>query len=282
MLNTLKTGFLMALMTTLALFIGGQFFGPHGLIIAGAIALVGNLFSYWFSDKVVLKLYRAREVSEQEAPELHAIVSRLAHTAGLPKPKVCVVPSQSPNAFATGRSPRRAVIAVTEGSLRLLNSQEMEGVLAHEMAHIADRDMLISTVVAIMAGAIMLMSTMLRWGMILGGFGGDDDRGGNPFILLAVAIFAPMAALLIQLAVSRSREYEADAQGARIAGSPRGLANALEKLHGASQRVRLDAGPATAHLFIVNPLRAKGMAKLFSSHPPVEERIRRLHKMESK
>ena len=268
----------MVMMTALLLFVGSRF-GPHGLIIAGAFALIGNLGSYWFSDKIVLRIYHAREVSESEAPDLHATVERLAHAAGLPKPKVCIVPSQSPNAFATGRNPSHAVVAVTEGSLRLLSPEELEGVLAHEMAHVANRDMLISTIVAVMAGTIMMIAMIIRWGMLFGGMGGRGNRNGNPLVFLAIAILAPIAAVLIQLAVSRSREYEADAQGAKLAGSPRGLAGALEKLQMASRRVPLDSGPATAHLFIVNPRSGKGLAGLFSSHPPTEERVRRLRSM---
>jgi len=280
MMNTMKTGLLMALMTVLVIAIGSAF-GRGGMFIAGAFALVGNVFSYWFSDKIVLTIYRAREVSPEEAPGLHSIVERLAANAGLPKPKVCIMPSESPNAFATGRNPRHAVVAVTEGAMRLLSPDELEGVLAHELGHVQNRDMLISTIVAVMAGAIMMMATMLRWGLIFGGFGGRNSRDGNPLALLAMALLAPIAAVLIQMAVSRSREYEADAQGARIAGSPEGLANALEKLQYGSRRVRMaSAGPATAHLFIVNPLSGKGLAGLFSSHPPTEERIRRLRSMQ--
>jgi len=280
MMNTMKTGLLMALMTVLVIAIGSAF-GRGGMFIAGAFALVGNVFSYWFSDKIVLTIYRAREVSPEEAPGLHSIVERLAANAGLPKPKVCIMPSESPNAFATGRNPRHAVVAVTEGAMRLLSPDELEGVLAHELGHVQNRDMLISTIVAVMAGAIMMMATMLRWGLIFGGFGGRNSRDGNPLALLAMALLAPIAAVLIQMAVSRSREYEADAQGARIAGSPEGLANALEKLQYASKRVPMaSAGPATAHLFIVNPLSGKGLAGLFSSHPPTEERIRRLRSMQ--
>jgi len=280
MMNTMKTGLLMALMTVLVIAIGSAF-GRGGMFIAGAFALVGNVFSYWFSDKIVLTIYRAREVSPEEAPGLHSIVERLAANAGLPKPKVCIMPSESPNAFATGRNPRHAVVAVTEGAMRLLSPDELEGVLAHELGHVQNRDMLISTIVAVMAGAVMMMATMLRWGLIFGGFGGRNSRDGNPLALLAMALLAPIAAVLIQMAVSRSREYEADAQGARIAGSPEGLANALEKLQYASKRVPMaSAGPATAHLFIVNPLSGKGLAGLFSSHPPTEERIRRLRSMQ--
>jgi len=280
MINTMKTAFLMSLLVALAILIGYALGGMTGLIIGGAIALVGNLFSYWFSDKIVLATYRAQELSEEEAPKLHAMVERLTQRAGLPKPRVYLVPSQTPNAFATGRSPKHAVIAVTEGCVRTLRDQELEGVLAHEISHVADRDMLIATIAATMAGAIMMVASMMRWGMMMGGMGGRNQRGPNPLVLLAIAIFAPIAAMLIQLAISRSREYEADAQGARLAGSADSLADALETLESASRRSRLEAaGPATAHLFIVNPLSAKGLASLFSTHPPIEERVRRLRSM---
>ena len=280
MMNTMKTGLLMVLMTVLVMAVGSAF-GRQGMYIAGAIALVGNVFSYWFSDKIVLTMYRAKEVAPEEAPGLHSIVDQLAANAGLPKPKVCIIPSEAPNAFATGRNPKHAVVAVTEGAMRILSPHELEGVLAHELAHVQDRDMLISTIVAVMAGAVMMMATMLRWGLMFGGFGGRNSRGGNPLALLAMAILAPVAAVLIQLAVSRAREYEADAQGARIAGSSDGLASALEKLAFSSARVRMaGAGPSTAHLFIVNPLSGTGLAGLFSSHPPTEERVRRLRSMQ--
>jgi len=280
MMNTMKTGLLMVLMTVLVMAVGSAF-GRQGMYIAGAIALVGNVFSYWFSDKIVLTMYRAKEVAPEEAPGLHSIVDQLAANAGLPKPKVCIIPSEAPNAFATGRNPKHAVVAVTEGAMRILSPHELEGVLAHELAHVQNRDMLISTIVAVMAGAVMMMATMLRWGLMFGGFGGRNSRGGNPLALLAMAILAPVAAVLIQLAVSRAREYEADAQGARIAGSSDGLASALEKLAHSSARVRMaGAGPSTAHLFIVNPLSGKGLAGLFSSHPPTEERVRRLRSMQ--
>ena len=286
MMNAVKTAFLMALMTVLLIVVGRLIGGMTGLIIAGAFALVMNVFAYWFSDKVVLAMYRAREVSEEEAPRLHKIVERLATQAGLPKPKVCIVPSESPNAFATGRNPRHAVVAVTEGCMRLLNEKELEGVLAHELAHVADRDMLIGTIAAVMAGAIMMLASMAQWAALMGGMGGG--RGGNRqgsgaaglIALLAVAILAPIAAMLIQMAISRSREYQADAQGARFAGTPNGLADALARLQSASERKPMAAaGPATAHLFIVNPLRGKNISSLFSTHPPTDERIRRLHEM---
>jgi len=284
MYNAMKTAFLLALLTGLVLLIG-SFWGYHGLIIAGVFALVMNVFSYWFSDKVVLAMYGAKEVSRQQAPRLHAIVENLVARSGLPMPKVCIVPSQAPNAFATGRNPRHAVVAVTEGCLRLLNERELEGVLAHELAHVGNRDMLIGTVAAVMAGTIMFIATMARWGAMFGGFGGggrgnDRGGGGNLIALLAIAIFAPLAAMLIRLAISRSREYQADVRGARFAGSPDGLADALERLQSASQRVTIDAGPATAHMFIVNPLKGKDLMALFSTHPPIDERVRRLRRMQ--
>ncbi|HUS59260.1 MAG TPA: zinc metalloprotease HtpX [Planctomycetota bacterium] len=280
----MKTAFLLALLTGLVLLIG-SFWGYHGLIIAGVFALVMNVFSYWFSDKVVLAMYGAKEVSRQQAPRLHAIVENLVARSGLPMPKVCIVPSQAPNAFATGRNPRHAVVAVTEGCLRLLNERELEGVLAHELAHVGNRDMLIGTVAAVMAGTIMFIATMARWGAMFGGFGGggrgnNRGGGGNLIALLAIAIFAPLAAMLIRLAISRSREYQADVRGARFAGSPDGLADALERLQSASQRVTIDAGPATAHMFIVNPLKGKDLMALFSTHPPIDERVRRLRRMQ--
>jgi len=284
MYNAMKTAFLLALLTGLVLLIG-SFWGYHGLIIAGVFALVMNVFSYWFSDKVVLAMYGAKEVSRQQAPRLHAIVENLVARSGLPMPKVCIVPSQAPNAFATGRNPRHAVVAVTEGCLRLLNERELEGVLAHELAHVGNRDMLIGTVAAVMAGTIMFIATMARWGAMFGGFGGggrgnNRGGGGNLIALLAIAIFAPLAAMLIRLAISRSREYQADVRGARFAGSPDGLADALERLQSASQRVTIDAGPATAHMFIVNPLKGKDLMALFSTHPPIDERVRRLRRMQ--
>jgi len=279
-MNMMKTAFLMTLMVVLLGAIGYALGGQQVMVIAVAFACVGNLFSYWFSDKIVLAMYRAQEVSESQAPRLHRIVERLAQRAGIPKPKVCVVPSQSPNAFATGRNPRHAVVAVTEGAMRLLNEEELEGVLGHELAHVQGRDILIGTIAAVMAGAIMVMASIARFGMLLGGFGGRGNRrGGNPLAMLAVMIFAPIAAMLIQMAISRSREYRADAKGARFSGNPEGLASALERLQSASRRVPLDAGAASAHLFIVNPLSGRDLMSLFSTHPPIEERIRRLRAM---
>ena len=279
-MNMLKTAFLMTLMVVLLGAIGYALGGQQIMIIAIVFACVGNVFSYWFSDKIVLALYRAQEVSEDEAPRLHRIVERLAQRAGIPKPKVYMVPSQSPNAFATGRNPNHAVVAVTEGCVRLLNEEELEGVIGHELAHVQGRDILIGTIAAVIAGAIMIMASIARWSMFLGGFGGRGGRrGGNPLAMLAVMIFAPIAAMLIQMAISRSREYRADAKGARFTGNPDGLASALERLQTSARRVPLDAGPATAHMFIVNPLSGRNLMSLFSTHPPTEERIRRLRSM---
>ena len=276
-MNMMKTVFLMVLMTLLLVVIGKLIGGTGGMIIALVFAFVLNFFSYWFSDKIVLAMYRAKPVSEAEAPRLHRIVERLADRAGLPKPKVCIIPSESPNAFATGRSPRHAVVAITEGALRMLSDEEVEGVLAHELAHVAGRDMLIGTIAAVMAGAIMLLVHIAPF---FGGMGGrDDNRGQNIVVLLVLLIFAPIAAMLIQLAVSRSREYHADALGAKFAGNADGLASALLRLQSASQRVPMNAGPATAHLFIVSPLSGKNVSGLFRTHPPIEERVRRLREM---
>jgi heat shock protein HtpX len=239
-----------------------------------------NFASYWFSDKIVLKMYGAREVSPHEAPELHQLVQRLAQRAGIPMPRVYIIPSDAPNAFATGRNPQHGAVAVTEGILRMLDTDELAGVLAHELGHIRNRDTLIMTVAATLAGAITMLAHMAQWGAIFGfGRRDDEDSGGSGvFGLLFMAILAPIAATLIQLAISRSREYFADSTGAAVAGSPSGLARALEKLHYASQRLPMEANPATAHLFIVNPLTGGSLANLFSTHPPIEERIRRLRR----
>ncbi len=280
--NSLKTAILLGLLTGLILLIGDYFGGSQGLYVAFFFALLMNIGSYWFSDKIVLSLYRAREVTEAEAPRLYAMVHSLSQRAGLPMPRVYIIPTQTPNAFATGRNPQHAAVAVTEGILNLLSREELEGVLAHELAHIKHRDILISTIAATLAGAIMMLANMARWAAFFGGFGGrdDEDRGGGVFGLLLLAILAPLAAMLIQMAISRSREYLADEGGARIAGSPDGLANALEKLEYAARHgYHLDANPATAHLFIVNPLSSRSLMSLFSTHPPMEERIRRLRSM---
>jgi heat shock protein HtpX len=278
--NRFRTTLLLAALTVLIVWIGRLLGGPQGMAIALVFAVVMNFGSYWFSDKIVLAMYRAQPVDEREAPELYNMVRELAASAGLPMPKVYIIPSETPNAFATGRNPEHAVVAVTEGLLRLLSAHEVRGVLAHELAHIKNRDILIGTIAASLAGAIMFLADMARWAAIFGGFRGNDDEGegaGGLIGTLILAIVAPIAAMLIQMAISRSREYLADETGARIAGSPEGLAGALEKLAVASQRIPMvEAKPATAHMFIVNPLSGKSLVNLFSTHPPIEERIRRL------
>jgi len=278
--NTLKTGIFLVILAAILLFIGGAVGGRGGVIIALILALGMNVISYWFSDKIVLRLYGAREVSEAEAPQLYGMIRRLAQRAQIPMPRVYLIPTATPNAFATGRDPQHAAVAVTEGSLQLLDQRELEGVLAHELAHVKNRDTLTMTVTATIASAIMFLADMARWGAIFGGFSRDeeDSRGGVLGFLVA-AIVAPIAATLVQMAISRSREYAADATGARIAGSPYGLADALEKLAYASERVPANVSPATAHLFIVNPLSGRSFATLFSTHPPIEERVQRLRRM---
>jgi len=271
-------------LTVLFVFLGGALGGRQGMVLAFTLALGMNLFSYWFSDKIVLRMYNAREVTEAEAPMLWSVTHDLALKMNMPMPKVYVIPSDAPNAFATGRNPNHAAVAATEGIMRLLSRDELEGVMAHELGHVRNRDILIGTIAAAIAGAISMLANMAQWAMIFGGFGGrrdGDDRGGGNLIAgLAMIIIAPIAALLIQMAISRSREYEADATGARICGKPMSLASALQKLQAGSQRgAALDANPATAHMFIVNPLRGHGIATLFSTHPPMEERIARLEKM---
>jgi heat shock protein HtpX len=280
-MNTLKVGVLLVALTALFIFVGDAIGGRGGAMIAFALALVMNLISYWFSDKIVLSMYGARPLSPVDAPELYRMVERLAERAGIPVPRLYVVPGEQPNAFATGRDPAHAAVAVTAGLLRLLDTEEVEGVLAHEIAHIKHRDTLTMTVVATIAGAVMLLADMARWAMIFGGARSDDREGGNPLVYLFVMIVAPIAAMLIQLAISRAREYEADATGAKLAGSPDGLISALRKLEQASRMIPMQTSPSTAHLFIVNPLRGMGgtLMSLFMTHPPIEERIRRLQQM---
>jgi heat shock protein HtpX len=281
MTNVLRTTVLLAALTALFLVIGGAIGGNQGLVIAFVFALLMNFASYWFSDKIVLSMYGAREVSLNEAPDLYRLVQRLAQRAGIPMPRVYIIPSDAPNAFATGRNPQHGAVAVTEGILRMLDTDELAGVLAHELGHIRNRDTLIMTVAATLAGAITMLANMAQWGAIFGfGRRDEEDSGGGGMLgLLFMAILAPIAATLIQLAISRSREFFADGTGAAIAGAPSGLARALEKLHYASQRLPMDANPATAHLFIVNPLSGGSLVNLFSTHPPIEERIRRLRRM---
>jgi heat shock protein HtpX len=273
--NWFKTTLLLGVMTVLIVFIGGLFGGQQGMILAFVLAIGMNFFSYWFSDKIVLKMYRATEAGPGEHPELYRMVSELADRAQLPMPKVYVIPKDSPNAFATGRNPEHAVVAVTEGLLRTMGRDEVKGVLAHELAHVKNRDILIGSIAATMAGAIMILASMARWTAFLGG--SDDDEGGLGAIgLIVMSLLAPIAAMLIQMAISRSREYQADATGARFAGSPQGLARALEKLGAYSRRLPMEANPSTAHMFIVNPLSGRSLMRLFSTHPPLEERIARL------
>ena len=277
-MNTLRTGILLGALTGLLMLIGGYFGGKQGIVIAFIFAMAMNFGSYWFSDKIVLSMYRAHEISEGEAPELYSIVKTLALRASLPMPRVYIVPGDAPNAFATGRDERHAVVAVTEGILRILNRDELEGVLAHELTHIKNKDMLIGSIAATLAGAVMMLASMAKWAAIFG-VGGDDDEGGGIFGLILMAILAPIAAMLIQMAISRSREYLADEGGARISGNPYGLAGALEKLSNASKTIPMRANPSTAHMFIVNPLTAKSFANLFSTHPPIEKRVEKLRSM---
>ena len=274
--NSIRTGILLAALTVLVMIIGNLLGGRQGMIIAFFFAIIMNFGSYWFSDKIVLRIYRAKPVSEAEAPDLHRIVRQLVQQADLPMPKVCIMPSESPNAFATGRNPQHAVVAVTQGILRLLDENEIKGVLAHELAHVKHRDILIGSIAATMAGAIMMIASMARWAALFGFGGRDDDDGGGMIGLIAMSILAPIAAMLIQMAISRSREYAADAAGASFAGSPNGLASALQKISSASRQIPMKAEPATAHMFIMNPLSGKSLMNLFSTHPPVEQRIRRL------
>ena len=281
-MNTIKTGILLGALTGLLMLIGGFFGGRQGVYIAFIFAAAMNFFSYWFSDKIVLKMYQATEVTERDYPELFNMVRNLALRAQLPMPRVYIIPSDSPNAFATGRNENHAVVAVTESIMRILNRDELEGVISHELSHIKDRDILIGSIAATLAGAIVMLANMAKWGAIFGGVGGrdnDEDSGGGLIGLIVMAVLAPIAAMIIQMAVSRSREYLADEEGARISGKPFGLANALEKLQRASQIVPMDANPSTAHMFIVNPLTARSLMNLFSTHPPIEERIARLRKM---
>jgi len=273
-MNAVKTAFLLAALAALLMFIGGAFGGRGGVLIAFVLAIGINAVSYWFSDRIVLRMHRATEVGEDHV--LSRVTRRLAQNAGLPMPRVYLIPNASPNAFATGRNPQHAAVAATEGLLRLLSESELEGVIAHELAHVKHRDILISSVAATIAAAIMMLAHMARFAAFFGGAGGrDDDRGSNPLALLAMAILAPVAAMLIQMAISRSREFEADRGGAEIAGTPMGLASALRKLELGSKQIPLEASPATAHMYIVKPFLG-GLGSLFSSHPPTEARIQAL------
>jgi heat shock protein HtpX len=276
-MNTIKTAFFLGLLSALILVVGGALGGRGGVIIALGLAAAMNFFSYWFSDRIVLAMHRAKPITRQEAPQLYEILERLTARAGSPMPKVYILPEEAPNAFATGRNPGHAAVAVTQGILRLLNAEELEGVLAHELAHVGNRDILIGSVAATLAAAVMVIANMARWGAIFG-FGGRDDRDGpNPIVLLATAIVAPIAAMMIQMAVSRSREYQADQTGAEMTRNPYGLANALQKLEDHGRRMPMtSASPASSHLFIVKPFTGQALGNMFSTHPPIRERIRRL------
>ena len=278
-MNMLKTTFLMGLLTVILVTVGGALGGEGGMVLAFLFALVMNGASYWFSDKIVLRMYGAEEIGAHEAPGLHRVVQDLALRAKMPMPKLYRIPQDSPNAFATGRDENHAAVAVTEGILRILNEAELRGVLAHELSHIKNRDILVGTIAAALAGAISMLANMAHWGMIFGGRGGDDREGSHPIVALAMIIIAPIAAMMVQMAISRGREFGADATGAAISGSPLDLANALRKLEQAAQGVPMETNPATAHLFIVNPLTGGGLMALFSTHPPMEERILRLENM---
>ncbi|HKW02783.1 MAG TPA: zinc metalloprotease HtpX [Vicinamibacterales bacterium] len=279
MSSTLKTGLLLGALTALMILLGGAIGGQGGVVIAFVLAILTNVFSYWFSDKLVLRMYRAQEVGPEHP--LTRVVARLAQKAGLPMPKCYVIPDMSPNAFATGRSPEHSAVAATEGILRLLPENELEGVIAHELSHVKHRDILISTVAATLAAAIMFLAQMARFGAYFAGTGSSDDRrGGNPIAMLAMALLAPLAAMLIQMAVSRQREYAADRGGATLVGSPTGLASALRRIDAAAKQIPMeDATPATAHLFIMNPFTRQGLMSLFQTHPPTEERIKALMAM---
>jgi heat shock protein HtpX len=277
MSNGLKTALLLGLLSGLLLAIGQALGGANGLVVAFFFAAIMNFVSYWFSDKIVLRMYRAQEVAPGH--RLYTIVERLTRQSNLPMPRVYIIPDPSPNAFATGRNPEHAAVAATEGILQILTDNELEGVIAHELAHVKHRDILISSVAATIAAAIIMVARMAHFAALFGGYGGrgdDRDRGNNPIALLATIILAPLAAALIQAAISRSREFAADAGGARITGNPYGLADALRKIDAVAKRVPLDANPATAHMFIMKPFAGEGLMALFSSHPPTEARIRAL------
>jgi heat shock protein HtpX len=276
--NQIRTTILLAILTAFLIWIGQLLGGRNGMMIALILAAAMNFFSYWFSDKIVLRMYNAQEVTPNQAPGIYSIVEDLTRRANLPMPRVYIIPEETPNAFATGRNPDHAVVAVTEGLLNLLDREEVTGVLAHELAHVKNRDILIGSIAATIAGAVMVLSNMARWATIFGGRSSDEDEGGSAGIvgLIVMSILAPIAAMLIQMAISRSREYMADSTGALFSGNPEALARALEKLGAYSKRIPMDASPSTAHIFTVSPLSGGGLMSLFSTHPPLEERIARL------
>jgi len=281
--NTIKTTILLAALTGLIVWIGQMLGGGQGAMIALVFAAVMNIGSYWFSDRIVIAMYRGQPIGQSDDPELYGIVHGLALKNHIPMPRLYLIPTDSPNAFATGRSPEHAAVAVTAGIRRLLDAQELEGVIAHELAHVTNRDILISSIAATLAGAIMMLANMARWSLIFGGMGGRDDRegSGSGLGLLFTLILAPIAAMLIQMAISRSREFQADETGARVSREPEALASALRKISAYSERIPLPANPATAHLFIVNPLHGMTLQNLFSTHPPLEQRIARLAQIAS-
>jgi heat shock protein HtpX len=278
-MNTLRTTMLMALLTGLLVMAGAAIGGRNGMTFALVMAAVMNFASYWFSDKIVLAMYGAREVSESDDPAFYGLVRQLAVQAGIPMPKVYLIDSDTPNAFATGRNPEHAAVAATTGIMRILTREELLGVMAHELSHVRHRDILISSIAATIAGAITYLAHMAQWAAMFGGSRDRDDEGGGAFGMIFMAILAPIAAMLIQMAISRSREYEADRGGAELTGNPLYLAGALRKLALANQQLPMDANPSTAHMFIVNPLTGGGLMSLFSTHPPMEERVRRLEAM---
>ncbi|WP_031484790.1 zinc metalloprotease HtpX [Maridesulfovibrio frigidus] len=278
MTSQIKTFFLLASLTAIILFLGGMMGGRTGLILAFGIAMFMNVGSYWYSDKIVLKMYKARQLSRNDAPQVFEMVQELAANAGVPAPRLYVIDQDSPNAFATGRNPENAVVAITSGIMRILTPEELRGVIAHEIGHIANRDILIQSVAAVLAGAIMMIANMLQWATLFG-FGSDDEDGPSPIAAIALAIIAPIAASVIQMAISRSREYLADSTGARISRDPKALASALYKLDATVRNIPMDANPATENMFIVNPFSGASMSKWFSTHPSTEERIARLMEM---
>jgi len=276
----MKTFMLMAIMTVLLVVVGNLIGGQSGMMIAFVMAVVMNFGSYWFSDKIVLRMYGGHELTQADAPELFQTVQELTGNAGLPMPKLYLIDGEQPNAFATGRNPEHAAVAVTKGIVKMLSRDELRGVLGHELSHVKHRDILVGTIAATMAGAISMLAHMAQWGMMFGGGRGSNDReGGSPIAGLVMMIVAPFAAMLIQMAISRSREYLADEGGAKMAGNPLSLASALRKLETRAHQIPMNASPSTAHMFIVNPLSGGGIAKLFSTHPPMEERIARLEAM---
>lgn len=278
-MNNIKTLVLLVTLTLILVWAGGAMGGKQGMTIAFIFALGMNFFAYWFSDKIVLKMYKAKEVTEAEAPDLYSIVRMLSQKAEIPMPRVYIIDQEQPNAFATGRNPKHAAVAVTTGIMRILSREELQGVIGHELAHVKHRDILISTIAATIAGAISFLAQMAQWAMIFGGHRGDDEEGSSPIAAFVMMIVGPIAAMIVQMAISRSREYGADQGGAEIAGNPRYLAGALRKLDMASRKIHMDANPSTSHMFIVNPLYGGGILKLFSTHPPIEERIARLESM---